>query len=227
MDLKVFFKEIVGILTKEKIRYALAGGLVASVYRQEERLTRDLDFLIFSEPNSQHTATHIIRSLGLEPHLIRRADLEGGPLFLIKSKRSEPWIVAGRGDQDPSKIGLDFILPTIPWFQHALERSEHNMIDFGFGKIPCLTVEDVILSKFFSLKNDSSRFNDLDDLKSIFLAHHSLDLGYLAGEMQRLDLTVPPPIRDMAPKALDLVSKKRKRIGASRPRRCKGKSKVP
>lgn len=211
MNLKSFLEKIVGILKREKVRYALAGGLVASIYRREERLTRDLDFLIFSKSHTQKKATDILRSLDLEPHLIRKADLEGGPLFAIKQKRSEPWIVAGRGKEGSSKIGLGFILPAMPWFPRALERSEQNKIDFGFGKVPCLTVEDVILSKFFSFKNDPSRFNDLDDLKSIFLANHPLDLGYLAGEMRKLDLVVPQLIQEMAPKGLHLVSKKRKR----------------
>lgn len=211
MDLKSFFEKIVSQLKREKVRYALAGGLIASVYRREERLTRDLDFLIFAESGAQQKAADIIRSFDLKPHLIRKADLEGGPLFVIKSKRSEPWIVAGRGEGDSAKTGLDFILPAMPWFRSALERSEQNRIDFGFGKVPCLTVEDVILSKFFSLKNDSSRFNDLDDLKSIFLANHPLDLAYLAGEMRKLHLAVPPPIKPMAPKALHLASKKRKK----------------
>lgn len=211
MNFKDFFKKIVEVLERKKVRYALAGGLIASVYRREERLTKDLDFLIFAEPGTQQKAADIIRSFDLEVHLIRKAELEGGPLFAVKRGRSEPWILAGRGDKDVSKIGLDFILPAMPWFQSALKRAEQNKIDFGFGKVPSLTVEDVILSKFFSLKNDASRFNDLDDLKSIFLACHPLDLGYLAGEMQKLALSVPPPIGEMAPTALRLVSKKRKR----------------
>lgn len=210
MDLKQFFREIIAALKKEGVRYALAGGITASIYRREERLTRDLDFLILSESNSQQKAIHIIRSFDLEPHLIRKAELEGGPLFAIKRKTTTPWIVAGRGKKDSSKIGLDFILPAVPWFQNALDRAEHNTIDFGFGKIPCLTVEDVIISKFFALKNEPSRFNDLDDLKSIFLANHPLDLAYIAGEMQRLSLSVPTPLKDLAPKALHLVSKKNK-----------------
>lgn len=210
MNLKTFLEKTVGILKKEKVRYALAGGLVASIYRLEERLTKDLDFLIFSQTHTQQKAMDILCFLNLEPHLLRKADLEGGPLFAVKSKRSEPWIVAGRGEKNSSKIGLDFILPALPWFQSALERAQQNQIDFGFAKIPSLTVEDLILSKLFSLKNDPRRFNDLDDLQSIFMANHPLDLGYLAGEMQKLSLCVPQPLQETAPKGLPLVSKKRK-----------------
>lgn len=117
-------------------------------------------------------------------------------------------MIVGRKEGDPSAIGLDFILPEMPWFESALARAERNNIDFGFGKVACLTVEDVILSKFYSWKNDQTRFNDLDDLKSIFSANHPLDLAYLAGQMQRLALTVPQPIKKMVPNVLNLVSRR-------------------
>lgn len=208
MDLKKFFERVVGILNKEKLRYALAGGFVASLYRAQERSTKDLDFLICSQTDTQRQATRIIASLGLHPHVIRKADLEGGPLFVVKRKKSQPYMIVGRKEGDPSAIGLDFILPEMPWFESALARAERNNIDFGFGKVACLTVEDVILSKFYSWKNDQTRFNDLDDLKSIFSANHPLDLAYLAGQMQRLALTVPQPIKKMVPNVLNLVSRR-------------------
>ncbi len=207
MDLKKFFTEVVDVLEKEKVRYALAGGLVASLYRATERLTKDLDFLIFSGPQTEKKALKIIHLFGLNPNLIRKADLEGGPLFARKRKSTPTYIIAGRGEGDPSVIGLDFILPQMPWFESALQRAESNPIDFGFGRVPCLTVEDVIIAKFYSLGNDSSRFNDLDDLKSIFLAGRPLDLAYLTGQMQKLNLKVPQPIKKMAPKALNLISR--------------------
>jgi hypothetical protein len=111
-------------------------------------------------------------------------------------------MILGRREGDPHAIGIDFILPEMPWFGSAFERSQSNRIDFGFGKIPCLTVEDAILSKLYSFKNDSSRFSDLDDLKSIFLAGHPLDLAYLIGQMRKLDLPIPRPVKEMAPREL-------------------------
>ena len=211
MDFKKFFKQVTDLLKKEKVRFALAGGMVTSLYRKTERLTKDLDFLIVSETHTQKKATHIIESLGLSPTLIRKADLEGGPLFAIKRKSSEPYMIVGRAEGDSSKIGLDFILPSMPWFASALPRAEQNKVDFGFGSIPCMTVEDILIAKFLSVKNDSRRFTDLDDIKSIFEANHPLDLAYLSGQMQKLNLTVPRQIQDLAPKALSVLSKKMKR----------------
>lgn len=209
MRLADFLKTVVAQLKKDKVRFALAGGFAASLYRHDERLTKDLDFLILSEGNNQEKASEIILSFGLEPHIIRKADLEGGPLFAIKSRRTPPYMVVGRKEGDSSVIGLDFILSNMPWFGSALTRAEHNHIHFGFGTIPCLTREDTIISKLFALKNDSSRFHDLDDLKSIFLTEHPLDLAYLSGQMQKLAIPMPKTLYKMAPKALVLVLKKK------------------
>ncbi len=208
MDLKKFFNQVFDLLKKEKVQFALAGGLVASLYRKIERLTKDLDFLILSGPHTQDKACDIIKSMGLKPTLIRKADLEGGPLFAIKRQSTQPYIVAGRGDKDSSKIGLDFILPEMPWFANSLERAQRNNVDFGFGPVPCLTVEDLIIAKLFSLKNDPRRFNDLDDLQSIFDAAPPLDLAYLSGQIQKLKLGIPSLLKASAPRALNLIARK-------------------
>lgn len=208
MNIKEFLKQIVEELKKRDIRFAIAGGLVASIYRVDERFTKDLDFLIFAGSQTQTIAEEIIKYLGLNPSTIRKADLEGGTHFAVKNKNTLPYIIVGRAKNEPDKIGLDFILPEIPWSESALVRAEQNKIDFGFDKIPCLTVEDVIIAKFYSYKNDQSRFNDLDDLKSIFSAGHSLDLAYLSGQMQRLGLKVPKLLQKMVPRELGIISKK-------------------
>lgn len=208
MNLADFLKKVARVLKKSGVEYALAGGLVASIYRENERTTKDLDFLILAEKDTQKTAASIIKSFKLEPHLIRKADLEGGPMFAIKRKSTTPLIVAGRAGNDKNSIGLDFILPEMPWFGKAIERAMHNQIDFGFGPIPCLTKEDVIISKFYSLKNDKTRFNDLDDLKSIFLSGRELDLPYICGQMQALELPVPNELKGIVPKPVLLASKK-------------------
>ncbi len=211
MDLIGFFKEVVKALKASGADYALAGGLVASVYRKNERTTNDLDFLIFSGKGTQAVATSMIRSFELEPHIIRKADLEGGPMFAIKRNDTTPYIIAGRAKKDEKKIGLDFILPEMPWFEEAIERAKFNEIDFGFGPLPCLTKEDVIISKLYSLQNDRSRFNDLDDLKSIFQAGLDIDIPYICGQMQKLRLATPDSLKDFAPRPILLTSKRVRR----------------
>ncbi len=205
-DLIHFFKEIVEHLEHKKIRYALAGGLIASVYRETERMTGDLDFVIFSEVESLKTAQAIIRHFKLHPTVIRKADLEGGPMFAIKSERTEPMMVCGRDKNGKTKIGLDFILPSMPWCESAIHRAALNRIDFGLSqKIPSLTVEDVIVSKLFALKNKPQRFSDLDDLQSIFAAKHDLDLPYILDVMMKLELMIPKELKGDAPKVLGQI----------------------
>ena len=208
MNLIEFFKEVVKVLQRSDVEYALAGGLVASMYRENERTTNDLDFLILAEKGTQEAAASIIKKFKLVPHIIRSADLEGGPLFAIKKKNTAPYIIAGRAKKEDQKIGLDFILPSMPWFDEALKRAQYNKIDFGFGPIPSLTKEDVIISKLYSLRNDPTRFNDLDDLKSIMQAGHTIDMPYICGQMQILKLAVPDSLKDIVPRPILMTSKR-------------------
>lgn len=208
MNLTDFFKKVVKVLKARDVDYALAGGMVASVYRENERTTNDLDFLILSGKKTQEVASSIIKQFELEPHIIRKADMEGGPMFAIKRKNATPYIIAGRAKKGETKIGLDFILPEMPWFEEAIERAKFNKIDFGFGPIPCLTKEDVVISKLYSLRNDKNRFNDMDDIKSIFHAGHDIDIPYVCGQMQKLQLPVPDGLKDLVPKPILLTSKR-------------------
>lgn len=206
MDLANFFTRVVKHLKKEKIRFAVAGGLIASVYRSNERLTNDLDFLLLSTTKTQALAEKIVSDFKLKPVIIRKADLEGGPMFAIKRNNTTPYMICGRSKENKSQIGLDFILPEMPWFQSALARAENNLIDFGIGNlVPALTVEDVILAKFYAVKNKPQRFQDLDDLQSIFTAGHDLDLAYLCEEMKYLGLIVPKELKQIAPTVLKKI----------------------
>ena len=211
MNLISFFKEVVKALRANNADYALAGGVVASIYRDRERTTNDLDFLIFAGKKTQEVASSIIKQFELEPHVIRKADLEGGPMFAIKRKNTIPYIIAGRAKGNEKKIGLDFILPEMPWFEEAIKRAGFNEIDFGFGLIKCLTKEDVVISKLYSLQNDPNRFNDLDDLKSIFEAGLDMDMPYICGQMQKLQLSVPGSLKGLLPKPILLTSKRVRR----------------
>ena len=207
MNLKQQLQQVVARLKTEKVRYALAGGLAISAYRIEERATKDIDFLLLAENDTNSLASEIISSFGLTPSIARKADLEGGPLFARKRQKTLPYIVVGRDPNNPNAIGLDFILPAMPWFDTALNRAQFNLIDFGFAKIPCLTVEDAIITKIYSLGNNASRYKDLDDLQAIFLADHPLDIAYLSGQMHQLELSLPLSFEPEAPEVLRLVSK--------------------
>jgi hypothetical protein len=203
MTLIAFFKNVSSLLIKKKIRFALAGGFVASYYRKYPRATNGLDFLFYLEQDAVGEAEKILSHFSLKPHSLRKADLEGGPMFAIKKRSTPVMIIAGRAENE---IGLDFLLPTFPWFQKALERAENNKIDFGFGPIPSLTVEDLIISKLYALNNQSTRFMDLDDLKSIFQFQENMNLAYLVSQLSLLDIKIPKQLQTFVPKALKALT---------------------
>lgn len=208
MTLSELLKAVTSVLTDTDIQFALAGGLASSIYRQDTRLTNDLDIaILLDQKNNQEHVTfseELISQFNLSPHVVREANLRGGPLFAIKRKSSIPMIVVGR-NKGSNTIGLDLLLPTLPWVKDAVLRSRNNVIDFGICKTPCITVEDLIISKFFSHSISPSREKDLDDLRSIFEAKHELELDYLVAKMKEYRLSVPKTLREVAPKAINKI----------------------
>jgi len=209
MNLKEFMESVVICLEKEDVQYALAGGMAASIYRAEERLTKDIDFLLLSEIHTRKKAEEIIESFGLTPRIAREADLAGGPMFAIKRKSTPPNIVVGTTKGDPRAIGLDFILPEVQWVNSALERAQLNRIDFGFAKIPTMTVEDVLIAKLHAMSPGKQRPKDVDDVQSILSVGHELDLSYLRDRIKAYSLWISPSLKNEMPKVLIKAAKQR------------------
>lgn len=205
MTLENTLQQIIKHLSQTSCQYALAGALAATIYRQDARATNDIDLLLMAGQKTQQEAKKLIMQFDLQVTVIRKASLEGGPLFAIKQKSTEPYILAGRKKEGNTPVGIDVILPAMPWFPLALERAQSNCIDFGFAAIPCLTVEDVILSKIYSFGNNHHRFKDLDDLKSIFEANHPLDQNYLRAQIKNLGFKMPKEILAFVPETLKKV----------------------
>ena len=199
MNLQVFFKKVRAELQKRNISYAMAGGFVASVHRKEPRATEDLDFFILAKTYEDGVATELIDFFGLKTHIVRKADLEGGPVFAIKNKNTPINMVVGRSHEKPD---LDLILSNIKWSEGIMERAQANKVDFGFGPTPCLTVEDILIAKFYSFANNKTRFKDLDDIQSIFQADNDLDNDYILGRLHELNLWIPKEVVQSTPREL-------------------------
>jgi len=189
MNLKSLFQNAVAEFRRRDVMFAVAGGFAMDLYRREPRLTMDIDFAVMTQKGNTAVAVEILEKLGLHAGLIREADLAGGPLFAIRRKSTPPCMVVGRPSGNPSGEGVDILLPAIPWVEMALKRAQVNLVDFGFGAVPVLTIEDAILSKLHALKR--LRAKDLDDLQSIFEAGHEIDIAYLAGQIRFLGIAVP------------------------------------
>lgn len=207
MSLEALFQSTVRELRLRHVPFAVAGGFAADLYRREPRLTMDVDFVILTESPGAHAAIAVIEALGLQSGVVRKADLAGGPLFAIRRQSTDACMVVGRSKGASSAEGVDILLPTIPWVKDAVQRAQANTVDFGFGPVPALTLEDVIIAKLYALGAASMRAKDLDDLQSIFAADHTVDIPYLAGQMQRFAITVPKAAEPFLPDAVLQLSR--------------------
>jgi len=193
MNLSESLEQISKELLALNVEFAVAGGLAASLYRDQPRLTDDVDLAVaFSVPVVKLEA--ILTKLELSPTRVSEAQLKGGPKHLVKGKLSPIAILVGRAKD---KIGIDLLLPNLSWVETALKRAKSHLTNFGFGPLPTLTAEDVLLAKFHSLTCNSQRFKDLDDIQSIFRAQNSLDLAYLTGQMTILKIPAPLQIEEL------------------------------
>ena len=185
----------------------MAGGFAAGLYRTEPRLTLDIDFVLAADDAVEKLAVEIVESLGLKAGIVREADLAGGPHFAIRKRSTLPCMVVGRFSDDPRGKGVDVLLPTLEWVAGAVDRAQHNNVDFGFDTVPTITLEDCIISKLFALRASPIRAKDLDDLQSIFAAPHEIDTAYLAGQMKRFGLVIPKEGEPFLPEWVVTLSK--------------------
>ncbi len=185
------------LLSEYRNNYALAGGLAASFYRERPRLTNDVDiaFCVTDKEATVQAAKSIIAALGF--------DASWGWIDGLSEKTGEPMgLVIGREQGNELGSSIDFIIPTLPWVRKAVERGQDNLIDFGFARIPTLTPEDLVIAKVFALSLAPNRFQDLDDLISIFKTDNRLDLVYLTAELKSINLALPQTVASFAPAAL-------------------------
>lgn len=203
-------KETLQLLDKYSFQYALAGGLAASLYRQDIRATQDIDFIIWTEGNVIDDSKTILEALNLKPHEVRLAELQRGPLQAIKNKSTPICIVCGRSEAE-GQIRVDFLLHTLPWVSEALERSQSNIQIFDGRKVPCITVEDLILAKLSAFEHKSTRFKDLDDLQSILENKKlNIDWSYTATKIKELGLSLPDQIKELFPDVVQKITKRKK-----------------
>ena len=96
MSLESLFRDAVTALRQHDVRFAVAGGMAADLYRQEPRLTMDVDLAIVAPSHELKLARTVLKAVGLEPAVAREADLAGAPLFAIRRKSTRPCMVVGR-----------------------------------------------------------------------------------------------------------------------------------
>jgi len=191
-------RKAVSIFEALPCKYCLIGGHAASLYRSQERLTKDVDFALLADTPllSRELAERAIELIGLRPML---GFIPASPK---EQRRKAICMVTSVATNAQSKGVIDILLPELPWIARAVERAQSNKIDLGFKLVPVITPEDLILAKCYALRNSPDRFQDLDDIKEIFNSMDDLDTGYLKNSLVQHKLTIPKLVRKFAPKEL-------------------------
>ncbi len=191
-------KRTVAALSELPCRFCLVGGHAASLYRSQERFTKDVDFALVADAKgkSRVIASQAIEKLGMKP--------VAGFMVLGDTERRERAQCMVTSEPPASELtGLvDILLPEVPWVLDAVGRAQDNLIDLGFAKVPVITPEDLILAKCYAVRNSPDRFQDLDDLKQLFKDVRDLDTDYLRRRLVELKLTIPDQIKQFVPDVL-------------------------
>lgn len=203
MDLFELFPKAVHLLRVRGIPFAVAGGFAVGLYREEPRVTMDVDFGIALDRDVEKVGREILSELELVAGTVRAAELAGGPLFAIKRKSTPIVMLVGRRNGETDG-GIDLMLPSIPWVRRAVERAQDNLADFGFGSIPVLHVEDVLISKLYALQG-KVRPKDLDDLQSIIASGREIDYAYLRSVILSMGLKLPSSGKEFVPEELRIL----------------------
>jgi hypothetical protein len=187
-------KKTVAALSELPCRFCLVGGHAASLYRSQERFTKDVDFALVADAKgkSRAIASQAIEKLGMKP--------VAGFMVLGDTEKSQRALCMVTSEPPASELtGLvDILLPEVPWVIDAVGRAQDNLIDLGFAKVPVITAEDLILAKCYAVRNSPDRFQDLDDLKQLFKDVQDLDTDYLRRRLVELKLTIPEHIKQFA-----------------------------
>jgi hypothetical protein len=88
-----------------------------------------------------------------------------------------------------------------------LERSKNNQLEFGFGQIPTMSVEDIIIAKLYAATYGESRHQDLDDVQNILRAKPDLDLAYLTNQLNKFSLDFPKSLWEDASEGLRRIGR--------------------
>jgi hypothetical protein len=175
--------------------WAVCGGVAAAIYRETPRYTADIDIALIDHPDrdAASIAAGVAEVMGYKPKAGFITD-QAGKLIPAQA------LVIARDDGAGGYVGLDFLLPVLPWIASAVRRAQANLLDFGFAELPAITPEDLFVAKLFALQGSPERVTDLDDLISMAKAVSPFDLNYFEKRAAEFQLTVPAPVAKLLKK---------------------------
>ncbi len=189
MKLFADLKITAATLAHYNCQWAICGGIAACVYRTTPRYTADIDIAIID--SDTHKAKDVA---GIVAKELKLSPIAGFVTDQFGKLLNGQALVMGRHDVKGGYVGIDFLLPLIPWVTSAVKNAQNNLIDYGFAKLPTLTPEDLIIAKLFALQGTPERKFDLDDIEDTLRSSIKLDLDYLNKTLTSYKLIVPPSI---------------------------------
>jgi len=154
--------DVVAVLTKANVPYALIGGL-ATGYRSRPRYTKDVD-LIVDIP--QITLPAVLTALG-------GLGFEFDQREVIEELTRHSMAVLWRDG-----VRIDWLKPLLPAYRHVLERA--RMEPAPEGAVRVATAEGLILLKLFAF-----RLQDQTDIEALVAANRgALDIDWITAEWQ-------------------------------------------
>jgi len=190
-------KEIAGKLSQYIEQYAVYGGHAANVYRHEPREVGELSFALAlgSAKKSKKVAETILEELGYS------ADYEWLDGLQSKTGKSVA-VVIGTPPEGSESSPLYFYVASLPWVSKGVRRAQGTSHEIEGVKLPLIPVDDLIVAKTHALFLKPNSAQDIDDLSSIFQSETVLELPYIMGEFNLLELTLPRKLEGVIPEEL-------------------------
>lgn len=184
-------KRAAEILSAYPGQWAICGGVAASIYRSKPRFTDDIYFAVIDSDTIQaeDLASQVISKLGYREYWEFIPD----PMEPTKQLKG---LLCARLHESERFVGLDFLLPTQSWVHSAVQFATHNLIDYGFAKLPTVTPESLIVAKAIALSSIEERLQDEDDIREL-LKDKSIDLSYVRAELVRLNVSISAKVHSL------------------------------
>ena len=196
-------KTVLEKLSAFKEGYAIYGANAANLYRDTPRTDSRVNIALAlgSAKKSKKESEAILNELG---YSIRHEWLEG-----LQSRTGKTvGIVIGEHPDTERHPAIQFHLPSLPWVSKGVRRGQSIECQLLGSMHPGVPVEDLIIGRLHSLSGRisgiESRIEDeIDELSSIFRSDTVIDLPYVLGELNMLELKVHPRLAGHIPPELE------------------------
>ena len=196
-------KTVLEQLRTFKEGYALYGANAANLYRDAPRTDSHVNIALAlgSAKKSKKESEAILNKLG---YSTRYEWLEG---LQSRTGKTVGIIIGEHADTDQYPT-IHFHLPSLPWVSKGVRRGQSIECELSGSIHPGVPVEDLIIGRLHSISGRVSgvetRIDDeVDDLMSIFRSDTVIDIPYVLGEMNMLELTVHSRLTGHIPPELE------------------------